>query len=262
MQKRYTLLIVEDEENILYGMKSVLSGYLECISEVYAARNGKEALEVIHKREVSMIISDLRMPEMDGIEFIKVLRRQGYMMPVIVLTALADFKLAQELIPLKIQNYILKPFSVEEIIQETKNAFEELKEKEALSKAEKFLEEFPEILDNQQKTESNSIIKEVKQYVLEHIKENISLQILAENCHISKAYLSTLFKQEMNITLTEFITRERMKLAKRYLIETDMRVCEIFERTGYQSEKYFIQVFKEREKMTPLAFRKKWKKEE
>ena len=109
MGQAYTLLLVEDEENILYGMQSVLSCYLEEISEVYIARNGKEALDIIRKEKISIIISDLRMPEMNGVEMIKKIREKEYDIPIIVLTALADFKLAQELIPLRIESYILKP---------------------------------------------------------------------------------------------------------------------------------------------------------
>lgn len=262
MEKNYTLLLVEDEENILYGMQSVLSCHLDFISEVYTAKNGKEALKIIEHNSVSMIVTDLRMPEMDGTAMIKEIREKGYQMPVIVLTALADFKMAQELIPLKIQNYVLKPFSVDDILKETENAFRELREKEALEKAEKLLEKFPELSEEQKYQGKNPLIKNAQDYISEHRRESISLQMLSEELHVSKAYLSTLFRQEMNMTLTEFITKQRIKLAKRYLLDTDMRICEIAEETGWQSDKYFIQVFREQEGITPLAFRKKWKKQQ
>lgn len=261
MGQAYTLLLVEDEENILYGMQSVLSCYLEEISEVYIARNGKEALDIIRKEKISIIISDLRMPEMNGVEMIKKIREKEYDIPIIVLTALADFKLAQELIPLRIESYILKPFSVEDICGETKKAIEVLRKREALEKAEKILQKFPELLDEQEYQGENPLIKEARNYILRHIKDMISLQKLSDELHVSKAYLSTLFRQEMNVTLTEFITKQRMKLAKRYLLDTDMRICEIFEEVGYQSDKYFIQVFKEQEGMThTIGFQKKMEK--
>ena len=63
---------------------------------------------------------------------------------------------------------------------------------------------------------------------------------LAEYLHVSKSYLSTLFKQEAGMTVMEYITCARMKEAKRLLLHTDMRVCEIYEEIGYQSDKYFI----------------------
>lgn len=231
MKKNDTLLIVEDEENILYGMQSVLSCHLDFISEVYTARNGKEALTIIQNKPVSMIVTDLRMPEMDGTTMIKNIRKMGYQMPVIVLTAIADFKKAQELIPLKIQNYVLKPFSVEDILKEIDNAFCELREKESLKKAEKLLEKFPELSMEQEYKGKNPLIREAQKYISKHRKESISLQMLSEQLHVSKAYLSTLFKHEMDMTLTEFITKQKVKLAKRYLLDTDLRICEIAEET-------------------------------
>ena len=149
-------------------MQSVLSCHLDFISEVYTARNGKEALTIIQNKPVSMIVTDLRMPEMDGTTMIKNIRKMGYQMPVIVLTAIADFKKAQELIPLKIQNYVLKPFSVEDILKEIDNAFCELREKESLKKAEKLLEKFPELSMEQEYKGKNPLIREAQKYISKH----------------------------------------------------------------------------------------------
>ena len=107
MSKEYSLLLVEDE-NILYGMKNVLACTLNRLSEVLTAENGKEALDVIEMAHPDMIITDLRMPEMDGIALVKEIRARQYTMPIIVLTAIADFQAIKSLIPYGIQNYIFK----------------------------------------------------------------------------------------------------------------------------------------------------------
>src|SRR5699024_7491541 len=111
-----------------YGMKNVLSCTLDRLSKVMTAENGKEALELIKTDMPDMIITDIRMPEMDGLTLVQKLRDQGYRMPVIVLTAIADFETAKSLIPYGIQNYILKPFSVDDIIHETNSAIKKLDE--------------------------------------------------------------------------------------------------------------------------------------
>ncbi len=130
MSKEYSLLLVEDEKNILYGMKNVLACTLNRLSEVLTAENGKEALDVIEMAHPDMIITDLRMPEMDGIALVKEIRARQYTMPIIVLTAIADFQAIKSLIPYGIQNYILKPFSVEDILKETQAAVQKLDEAE------------------------------------------------------------------------------------------------------------------------------------
>ena len=100
MSKEYSLLLVEDEKNILYGMKNVLACTLNRLSEVLTAENGKEALDVIEMAHPDMIITDLRMPEMDGIALVKEIRARQYTMPIIVLTAIADFEKLGETDPL------------------------------------------------------------------------------------------------------------------------------------------------------------------
>lgn len=97
------------------------------------------------------------------------------------------------------------------------------------------------------------------EYISSHLDGAASLNDISGALHVSKAYLSTLFKREMNTTVTDFVTKLRMKEAKKLLLETDMLVSEIYLKVGYQSDKYFIKVFKEMEGVTPLAYRKRWK---
>ena len=150
MSKEYSLLLVEDEKNILYGMKNVLACTLNRLSEVLTAENGKEALDVIEMAHPDMIITDLRMPEMDGIALVKEIRARQYTMPIIVLTAIADFQAIKSLIPYGIQNYILKPFSVEDILKETQAAVQKLDEAEKVEQVKKLMTEHPELLDQQE----------------------------------------------------------------------------------------------------------------
>ncbi len=256
--KTYSLLLVEDEQNILYGMKNVLSCTLDRLSKVMTAENGKEALELIKTDMPDMIITDIRMPEMDGLTLVQKLRDQGYRMPVIVLTAIADFETAKSLIPYGIQNYILKPFSVDDIIHETNSAIKKLDEEAEICRMKKLVNEHPELMETEKYTGKNNMILKAEQFIREHLKEGTTLSSLAEYLHVSKSYLATLFKQETNLTVTEFVTRERMREAKRLLLNTDMRICEIYQQIGYQSDKYFIAVFKGMEGITPLAYRKKY----
>ena len=123
---------------------------------------------------------------------------------------------------------------------------------------EELMTEHPELLDQQEYHGKSELVFQAQTYIKEHLKEGTTLASLAEYLHVSKSYLSTLFKQEAGMTVMEYITCARMKEAKRLLLHTDMRVCEIYEEIGYQSDKYFIAVFKSIEGITPLAFRKKY----
>ena len=247
-------MLVEDERNILYGMKNAILCHNALVSEILTAENGREALELLEERVPDIIITDIRMPEIDGTELVCRIREQGYEMPVIILTALTDFAIARDLIHYQIQNYIVKPFSIEEILKETEVAIGEMK------MAQKIVKEFPELVEIPPSSE-NLLISQAVEYIGSHLAGAASLNDISGALHVSKAYLSTLFKREMNTTVTDFVTKQRMKEAKKLLLETDMLVSEIYLKVGYQSDKYFIKVFKELEGITPLAYRKKWKAE-
>lgn len=258
MEQTYTLMLVEDERNILYGMKNAILCHNPLVSDILTAENGKEALELLEKCVPDIIITDIRMPEVDGTELVRRIRERGYEMPVIILTAMTDFAIARELIHYRIQNYIVKPFSIEEILKETELAVGELKKRGQMKMAQKIAMEFPELVETPVSSE-NLLISQAVDYINSHLDGAASLNDISEALHVSKAYLSTLFKREMNATVTDFVTKQRIKAAKKLLLETDMLVSEIYWKVGYQSDKYFIKVFKEMEGTTPLAYRKRWK---
>ena len=258
MERTYTVMLVEDERNILYGMKNAILCYKPQVSDIMTAENGREALELLEERVPDIIITDIRMPEVDGSELVRRIREQGYEMPVIILTAMTDFAIARDLIHYQIQNYIVKPFSIEEILKETELAIGELKKRSQMKMAQKIVKEFPELVETPPSSE-NQLISQAVEYISSHLDGAASLNDISGALHVSKAYLSTLFKREMNTTVTDFVTKQRMKEAKKLLLETDMLVSEIYLKVGYQSDKYFIKVFKEMEGVTPLAYRKRWK---
>ena len=139
-------------------------------------------------------------------------------------------------------------------------AIGELKKRSQMKMAQKIVKEFPELVEIPPSSE-NLLISQAVEYIGSHLAGAASLNDISGALHVSKAYLSTLFKREMNTTVTDFVTKQRMKEAKKLLLETDMLVSEIYLKVGYQSDKYFIKVFKELEGITPLAYRKKWKAE-
>jgi YesN/AraC family two-component response regulator len=106
-----------------------------------------------------------------------------------------------------------------------------------------------------EKSHSPRVIK-MMSYIEEHLTEKIELADIAEHVSISRTYASAIFKEEMGITLSEFILRERMLEAKRLLRETDMTVAAIADKLAFCSQSYFTKNFTEAEGMTPVEYRK------
>lgn len=117
--RKNRILIAEDEENILNLLERLLkkNGYL-----TYVANNGKKALEIAKSKEIDIVITDIRMPEMDGITLIKEIKKMDPCIEVIVMTAFASVDTAIEAVRIGARDYIKKPFDIDEVINAIEKA--------------------------------------------------------------------------------------------------------------------------------------------
>ena len=93
-------------------------------------------------------------------------------------------------------------------------------------------------------------------YIREHLSDKIELAAIAEHVNVSRTYASAIFKEELGITISDFILQERMLEAERMLRETDLSVADISSRLAFCSQSYFTKRFTETKGMTPLDYRK------
>lgn len=124
------VMIVEDEEWILQGIKSIIRWDELGLSLVHMAYNGVEALELWEKEPVDIIITDIEMPEMNGLELLKEIRSREERVRFIILTGFDEFEYAREAIRLEVEDYILKPINEEELENKLKEAVLRLDELE------------------------------------------------------------------------------------------------------------------------------------
>lgn len=108
------ILIVEDDPDILELMNEIFEEYF---SQVFLATNGLEALAIFKNEVIDVIVCDIKMPKMDGIETVKRIREINYSIPIIFLSALTDNDLLLKASNLNIQGYVLKPVSIDEILK-------------------------------------------------------------------------------------------------------------------------------------------------
>ena len=131
MKLKGKILIVDDEE----GIREILSRYLSKQGyAVVTAQNGKEGIETFKKEEFDLVISDIRMPEMDGVAFLNLIKKSDPDVEVIMVTAYETMESAIESLRKGAYDYIIKPFSIEKIAITVEKALEkrQLKEKIAL----------------------------------------------------------------------------------------------------------------------------------
>jgi DNA-binding response OmpR family regulator len=112
--KGMTILYAEDEEGIRKNISDSLSYY---VKDIYEACNGEEAYEIFEDKNPDIILSDIHMPKVDGIEFIKKVRKTNREIPIIMITAHTDKKYLLEAVELHMEKYIVKPIELDELLE-------------------------------------------------------------------------------------------------------------------------------------------------
>lgn len=241
MTVRTTVLVADDEFPTRSGVMAAIREWSGDRIDVCCAENGLEAFEMVRSRNPSLVISDIRMPGLSGIELLERLRVSGLDVPVILLTGYAEFEYAQQAIRWGACAYILKPVEREQLIASVRDG---------LRRGGLPGEAIPKT--------HNALIRKALEYIhREYARSTLGIKELAEQIHLNPSYISVLFKEETNQTFTEYVTELRLRKARELLATTDLKIYEIAERAGFSSSKYFVKVFREKEKMTPKHYRDK-----
>lgn len=233
------VVIVEDEELVRRGIVQTVdwSG-VDCVVAGEAA-NGAEGLEVIRRERPEIIVTDIKMPRMDGIEMLRKLRAEGNSAAVILLTAYSDFTYAQAALKLGAVDYLLKPFHDGEL-------------EEAVARLGPGGGE--ESIPNRGKSK---YVVETLRYISEHYGEpDMGISHVAASLGISEGHLSHVFKKETGRTLGSYITDYRIQRAKELLRDCRSKVYEVAEQVGYRDITYFSAAFKRAVGVSPSEFQK------
>ncbi|TRZ38994.1 response regulator [Niallia circulans] len=250
-----TILIVDDEPKARQGIKNTLEAWADQRWQIIAAADGEEAIELVKQYKIHIIITDIRMPQITGLKLLQAIKMQNLSPVAIVISAYSEFEYAQEALRLGVVNYLLKPVSKKKLIEaveaavtiETKQTRAEMIEKVVDDKLLKL---------NLKEITTKEPVREAIHYIDQHLKVELSLKGVAEHVHLNSSYLSVLFKEQMKVTFSEYITRRRIQYAKELLISTNHPVADIAEECGYKTAKYFIKIFRELEGVTPSLYRR------
>lgn len=245
----FTILLADDNADFLKFLSESLSKKYR----VLKATHGKQALNVLEKEDVDLVVSDIMMPEMDGLELCSAIKKdiRYSHIPIILLTAKASEEHQLEGLSVGADDYITKPFNME-VLKLRINKIIEMNVKRQ------------EIFNQEIKIEPSRITitpldRQLVEKAIRIVEANInetefSVEELAGSLNISRSYF---YKKMMKITgkkPIEFIRTIRMKRAQQLLAESQMQVSEIAYTLGYNSPKVFSKHFKEEFGMSPSEF--------
>ena len=253
------ILLAEDDQDVAFLITQMLKeeGY-----EYVWAQDGQEALEIMDKQMPNLLITDIMMPRMDGIELIKKIREEDDKrhLPIIVVSARTED--ADRLIGLEAgaEVYLGKPFNSEELMLRVRKLLEQ---REMLRiKYSREIAEADRIEAEEQSQNINGNDREFIEKVDEFIHENIinselDANALAETMHMSPTTLNRRIKSITGTNTTIYIRLKRLGRAKQLLQNTQMSMGEIQAVCGFESPSYFSRAFKAEYGISPSDFRKK-----
>ncbi len=249
---KYKVMLVDDEDGIREYIAQELSSY--CKTSAYC--NGVEAYSKLILEMPDLIISDIMMPEMDGITFCKKVKHnaQTAHIPIILLTALDDDTHKTQGMEIGADMYMVKPFNTDYLKKAIKNLIEN--RKRVTDKAENRAENF-QIENLQLKSADEILMQKVMQIIKENIsRRDLNVEMLADNIGISRVHLHRKLKEITGLSARDFIKNIRMKQASYLLTVKKLNISETAYAVGYSNPAHFSASFKSFFGIPPLTYAK------
>lgn len=253
----YKLLIADDARISREGLNKTISWENLGISVVGLAKDGFEAYEMIRLHAPDIVISDIRMPGLNGIELLEKSRKLFPDIVFILLSAYGEFEYAQPAMELGVKYYLLKPCPQAKLEKILTDVTEELASRFAAPTAG------PNqgIALSEGSMSGSSLIKQVLAYVDSHFQDsNLNLKYIAAHItYTNSDYLGRLFKTQTGKKFSDYLMGKRMEYAKTLIdSNTDLKVYEICQLCGYgHNTEYFSQLFKKYTGVSPYDYKKK-----
>lgn len=246
------IMIVDDEPLILAGIENIINNEFSASMEILKAFDGIDALDQLENFTPDLIITDICMPEMSGLELIEKVIGRRICSRFIILTGHAEFEYARQAIRYKALDYILKPIDKVKLI-------------EILSGISKDIDQEQEILIKQEvrriqeiKNRYSESVSKMIDYVNKNYMKDISLDEVAEAVNLHPNYASSLFKKELGSSFIQYLNSYKINKAKT-LIDANVELSfdKVAEMVGYENSCRFIKVFKKYCNITPGEYRNK-----
>ena len=249
----YTILITEDDDEV----RSFLEREFSLHFKIRTAANGKDALRVLEEEEISLVVSDVMMPEMNGFELCRMIKSQLPFshIPVILLTALTDERQRIFGITGGADDYIQKPFHTDyvkikiiHLLQERQKLRERLLEK---LRDNKLLLSEPEKVES---IDDTFLRKFAEQIEAVYADPEYNVEKLSETLGLSRGHLHRKIKELTGTAPVEFLRTYRLNKATQLLRQNAYTVSEVAYRTGFSSPAYFSKCFKAVYGVTPTEY--------
>lgn len=257
------LLIADDEKLEREALAELVQRRFEREVVLEVAENGRKAADTAVLWGADLILMDIEMPGMSGLDAARAVLAQRPSCRVIFVTAYSLFQYAHEAVHLGACDYLLKPVDPDELEASVRRAMRQIETERKLeelaaarpqpeqTETEEEAEDAPEESENSQ---TALVMAHVRRYLEDNYMFDLSLDSVGEILHISPAYLSAQFKKYQKMNFLDCLTELRINAAKELLADPFRSSAEVASMVGYEDASYFARAFKKRTGMTPTQY--------
>ena len=206
---------------------------------VGCAGNGEEALQMLLEHDAHVLLTDIRMPGLSGLQLVQKVHELGLQIDIILLTSYLDLEYARQAVSLGVREYLLKPVDEVALAELLKKIRDERDRQDSSDGARR----------------EQQLVSQLRKMIEEEYMNNISLKSLAERLHYNPAYLGRLFRAETGNSFRDELNAYRVRQAAQLLRSSDISIYEVVERVGYHDINYFHRIFLKTYGMSPGKYK-------
>lgn len=234
------LLLVDDDRISIDILSEIIKPYLIEFDDILCAYDGKDAYDIIISIKPEVILTDIKMPKLDGIELIKKIRViKDYDPSILIISSYSDFEYAREAMKLNVCDYVVKPVDQDELVEKIKGCLKNG--------------------DQPKVKKDESIFAKVQTYISEHLDIQLRLSDISDLFHYNAAYLGRLIKDKTGYHFNDYVLKLRMIKAQSLLIDGELLIHEISHKVGFKDPEHFTKRFKQFTGFTPSDYKNKQK---
>ena len=241
------LLVVDDEMVILHGIVKIIREGKTPFTRIESALDAYEALNVMADFTPDLIITDIHMPEMNGLELIQEVKERRLCDRFIILTGHDEFEYARQALRHQVIDYLLKPINKTELLDLLRQVAKTIMDEKR---------------DGEEEAQTDSRycvhVEKILRYIDQHYHRDLSLDQCSELTGLHPNYISQLFRKETGVTFVQYLHHLRVEKAKELLKrDRNLPVQVIGSQVGFENPQHFMKVFKKITGCTPGTYREK-----
>jgi YesN/AraC family two-component response regulator len=254
----YSVVLVEDQEFVRNAVADMIGAQCRDFRVVGAYSNGQDALDAVAALVPDIVVTDIKMRGMDGLQLAKLLHQRFPRVQVVVLSGFGEFDFARKAMSYGVSEYLLKPCRPEDLLKALSASALRIEEYRSLSRLAVSRPEAGAEAEAESGADADAetVLGNALAYIRESYWTDLGLEGVARHCFVSGRHLSRLFSERLGVSFTTLLTDTRIGRAKELLRDPAQRVQNVAGLVGYDNYRYFNHVFKKVTGMTPTAYRR------